>query len=67
MIGATLQQPIFTGGRIATGNKMAKKGMEITEENSNMTRMRIIAEAEKAYWTYFYIKDKINMLKQYED
>ena len=66
MIGATLQQPIFTGGRIATGNKMAKKGMETTEENSNMTRMRIIAEAEKAYWTYFSIKDKINLLNQYE-
>lgn len=66
MIGATLQQPIFTGGRIATGNKMAEKGMEITEENSNMTRMSIIAEAEKAYWTYFSIKDKINLLNQYE-
>lgn len=66
MIGATLQQPIFTGGRIATGNKMAEKGMEITEENSNMTRMSIIAEAEKAYWTYFSMKDKINLLNQYE-
>ncbi|MFA7492363.1 MAG: TolC family protein [Proteiniphilum sp.] len=66
MIGATLQQPIFTGGRIVTGNKMAEKGMEITEENSNMTRMSIIAEAEKAYWTYFSMKDKINLLNQYE-
>lgn len=66
MIGASVQQPIFAGGRIIAGNKMAEKGIEIIEENRNMTRMSVIAEAEKAYWTYFSVKDKINLLKQYE-
>ncbi|MDR0368824.1 MAG: TolC family protein [Bacteroidales bacterium] len=66
MFGVNVQQPIFAGGKIITGNKMAKKGMEITEENIHLTRMNVIAEAEKAYWNYFLVKDKIKLLKQYE-
>lgn len=66
MFGASVQQPIYAGGRIITGNKMAEKGIEITEENKNMTRMSVVAEAEKAYWTYFSVKDKINLLEKYE-
>ncbi|MEA4918575.1 TolC family protein [Proteiniphilum sp.] len=66
MIGANVQQPIYAGGRIITGNKMAEKGIEITEENKIMMRMSVIAEAEKAYWTYFSVNDKINLLRQYE-
>ena len=66
ILGANLQQPIFTGGKILTGNKMAQKGIEITEEFSAMTRMNVIAEAENAYWNYFLIGDKIELLKQYE-
>ncbi len=66
MIGVNVQQPIFAGGKIIAGNQMAKKGIEITDENMNLTRMNVIADAEKAYWNYFLIQDKIELLKQYE-
>jgi len=66
MLGITVQQPVFAGGKIITGNKMAKKAIELTEENVNMLRMSVVAEAEKAYWLHYSLSDKIKLLEQYE-
>lgn len=66
MFGATLQQPVFVGGKIITANKMAKTGIEISNENIELTRMNVIAEAQKAYWRYYLVKDKIALLQHYE-
>ncbi len=66
MVGATLQQPIYAGGKIIAGNKMANTGIEITEQYAQLTRMEVVAEVEKAYWNYYLIEDKIELLKQYE-
>jgi outer membrane protein TolC len=65
MFGATAQQPVFAGGKIITANKMAKKGIELSEDNLEMIRMSVIAEAQKAYWTYYLVKDKIKLLEHY--
>ena len=66
MFGVTLQQPVFAGGKVLTGNKMAKKTIELTEEYGNMLRMSVIAEAEKAYWQHYSLSDKIKLFEQYE-
>ncbi len=65
MAGITLQQPVFVGGKIITGNKMAKKGIEMTEENKRLTRMSVIVEAEKAYWIYVSVREKVKLLESY--
>lgn len=65
MLGASLQQPIYTGGKVVYGNKMANKGIEISEENIILSRSDVIAEAEKAYWHFFLVKDKIKLIEQY--
>ncbi|MDL2239795.1 TolC family protein [Bacteroidales bacterium OttesenSCG-928-L14] len=66
MAGINLQQPIFAGGKIYTGNQMAKKGIEMTEENIRLTRMSTIVEAEKAYWIYVSVREKVKLLESYE-
>lgn len=65
MAGVTLQQPVFAGGKIVTGNKMAKKGVEITEENKQLTEMNVILEAEKSYWMYVSVQEKVKLLESY--
>ncbi|MDR2927097.1 MAG: TolC family protein [Cytophagaceae bacterium] len=65
MAGIMLQQPIYTGGKIATGNKMADKGVEITAENKRLAQMTAIAEAESAYWIYISVKEKVVLLERY--
>lgn len=65
MAGIGLIQPIYTGGKIITGNKLAKLGKEVAADQLEITRMDIIAEAEKSYWMYVAVLSKIEMIKSY--
>lgn len=65
MAGISLTQPIYTGGKIITGNKLAKIGREVSEYQLEATRMDIIAEAEKSYWMYVAVLAKIDMINAY--
>ncbi len=65
LAGITLMQPVYAGGKIATGNKMAKKGVEMADENRTLTRMNVIVDAEKAYWMYVSVQEKVKLLESY--
>ena len=66
MAGLSLTQPIYTGGKITTGRKLARIGEEVATEQQRMTRMDILAEADKAYWTYLAVERKVRMLESYD-
>ncbi|HPH73515.1 MAG TPA: TolC family protein, partial [Paludibacteraceae bacterium] len=61
----TLQQPIFAGGRIVSGNKMAKIGVEMAEENNRLQKSNAIVEADKMYWLYISVKEKVKLAETY--
>lgn len=65
MAGISLTQPIYTGGKIIAGNKLAKIGREVSDYQLEATRMDIIAEAEKSYWMYVAVLSKIDMINSY--
>lgn len=65
MAGLTLTQPLYTGGKIRTGNKLAQIGVECAEQNNRKTRMQVIADADNAYWTFLATTRKIAMLESY--
>lgn len=65
MAGLTLTQPLYTGGKIRTGNKLARIGVECAEQNNRKTRMQVIADADNAYWTYISVRSKVKMLETY--
>lgn len=65
MAGISLTQPIYTGGRLLTGKKLAKIGRESASIQQRMTRMDIVEEADKAYWTYIAVASKVKMLESY--
>ena len=64
--GITLQQPIFAGGRIITGNKMAKIGVDMAKENIKLKKSESIVEAQKMYWLYVSVREKVKLVKSYE-
>lgn len=66
MAGISLIQPIYSGGKIRTANKLAEIGEECAKEQLRKTRMEVIAEADKAYWTYVAVREKVKMLDSYE-
>lgn len=65
MAGINLTQPIYVGGKIVAANKMAKVGQKISKEQLRATRMDVIADAEKSYWTYVAVLAKVDMMKSY--
>ena len=65
MAGISLIQPIYAGGKIMAGNRLARLGTECAAENRRKTRMEVIADADNAYWTYIATLRKIEMLQTY--
>lgn len=66
LAGLTLNQPIFAGGKIIAGHKLAKIGEECAQETRRKTEMDIIAEADNAYWTYIAVGEKVKLLEAYQ-
>lgn len=65
MAGVNLTQPIYTGGKITTGHRLARIGKEAAAEKFHMTRMDVLVEADNAYWTYIAVGRKVRMLESY--
>ncbi|MDR3326779.1 MAG: TolC family protein [Prevotellaceae bacterium] len=66
MAGVTLQQPLFAGGRIVAGNKMAKTGTEMAKENHKLKQAETLVDAQKTYWLYVSVREKVKLAKSYE-
>lgn len=66
MAGLSLTQPIYAGGKITTGNRLARIGEEVASEQYRMKRMDVIADADNAYWTYIAVGCKVRMLESYK-
>lgn len=65
MAGLTITQPIYTGGKIRAANRLAGVAQEISREQLRASRMDILADAEKSYWTYVAVLSKIDMTESY--
>lgn len=65
MAGITLTQPIYAGGKIISGKKLAKIGQETAKEEVRKTLVQVIADTDNAYWTYVAVLRKVKMLKAY--
>jgi outer membrane protein TolC len=67
LAGLALEQPVYTGGKISAGNKMADIGLEMAGENKTLQQMNTIAEADNAYWTYISVSQKVKLAQQAVD
>ncbi len=67
LAGVTLEQPVYTGGKISAGNKMAGIGKQMAEDNLELQRLNTIVEADVAYWTYISVNEKVKLAQQAVD
>jgi len=58
-------QPVFAGGQIVLGNKMAKTATEIYAEKKAMTSTEVLVKTEELYWTLVSLKEKTKTLQSY--
>ena len=64
---AVATQPIFAGGRIVNGNRLARLGVEVAELQLLMTRDEVELNVEESYWTVVALQEKqrtVEMLRQ---
>lgn len=64
MAGFQMEQPIYAGGKVAAGNKMADIGLEMAGDNMALQRMNYLLAADHAYWTYVSLIQKVTLAQQ---
>ncbi|MFA9392648.1 MAG: TolC family protein [Prolixibacteraceae bacterium] len=65
MAGLSLEQPLYTGGKIMAGNKMASIGVKMAAENEALQNMNALYEADQSYWIYVSVKEKVKLANTY--
>jgi outer membrane protein TolC len=65
--GVALTQPIFAGGQIVNGNKLAKLGVEVSELQQEQTRKEVLLNVEKYYWQVVSLREKRKTLNSIDE
>ena len=52
MAGVSVTQPVFMGGKIVSGSRMADIGVRMAGLNSELKASEVIVSVDEAYWTY---------------
>lgn len=65
--GVSAALPLFTGGQIVNGNRLAKVGVEVKQIQKAMTHDEVILTTEKYFWQIVTLKEKIKTLSVVEN
>ena len=63
----SLMQPLYAGGRIVTGNKLAKVGVKAAELKHKVNLREKREEIEKSYWEIVALEEKRNTLNHLDE
>lgn len=60
----SVMQPVFAGGRIITGNRMARLGVEAATLQEDIQLRTTAEEVESGYWRVVALEDKLACLEE---
>lgn len=63
----TAIQPLYMGGRVRNGNKLAALGEEFTQHQLNLKTDEVLVRTEYYYWTLLALEEKKRTLEGYEE
>lgn len=63
--GLQLTQPIYAGGKITAGRRLARIGETAATEQRRADRAMVAADALRQYWTYVAVLDKVRLTDRY--
>ena len=63
LAGITLTQPLYAGGKIVAGHRLAKIGEEAAGEQLRKTKTEVLYDADNAYWSYVSVLEKQKMME----
>lgn len=62
LAGVTAMQPLFTGGQIILGNKLARLGEEVSQLQLQLSEKDVEAQVEQYYWQLVSMNEKARTL-----
>lgn len=65
LAGISLEQPIYTGGKITAANTMTQIGMEMANDNIELQRSKILYDTDQAYWLFVSVQEKVKLAESY--
>jgi len=66
ILGVVAAQPVFVGGQIVNGNKLAKVGVEARKLQKQITENEILLETERYFWKIISLKEKMKTIENSE-
>jgi outer membrane protein TolC len=64
--GVMATQPVFAGGQIVNGNRLAKKGLEVRELQKQIADKEVLLETERYFWQLVSLKEKLKTVENSE-
>lgn len=61
-----IQQPLYAGGRVVNGNRLAKVGEEVARNKVLLAERDAVAQAEDKYWALLALQEKRRTLDAYD-
>lgn len=65
VLALTAIQPLYVGGRISNGNRLAELGVEVAKAKARLAERDELAQTEEKYWTIVMLKEKQKTLEAY--
>jgi len=62
----SVAMPIYAGGQIVNGNKLAKLGKEVSVYQKKMTTDEVLIKTEELFWTLQYLNGKEKTIQSYQ-
>ncbi len=63
----TAVQPVFAGGRIRNGNKLAALGEDASAYKVSLSRNEVLLTTEEDYWLVVSLTEKLRTVQKYEE
>lgn len=66
LVGVSATQPLFAGGQIVNGNRLAKAGVEVRQLQKQMTQNEVLLATERCFWQIVSLKEKMKTIENSE-
>lgn len=63
--GLSLTQPLYAGGRIQAGERLARTGRQVAAEQSRLSRHDVLQDVDQAYYTYVATRGKVRVVERH--
>jgi outer membrane protein TolC len=60
-------QPVFAGGRIINGNRLAALGEDVNVSKNKLTQDEVLLKTEEQYWLVVSLNEKLITVNKYEE